>query len=54
VIPAGPQKLFIGMVDSSREAGFDYSLEQEVDFLPGQHVVVEFDSIAQSFVFKEK
>jgi coenzyme F420-reducing hydrogenase delta subunit len=54
VIPAGPQKLFIGMVDSSREAGFDYSLEQEVDFAPGQHVVVEFDSIAQSFVFKEK
>ena len=54
VIPAGKQKLFIGMVDSRREEGFDYSLEQEVDFLPGQHVVVEFDSITQSFVFKEK
>jgi hypothetical protein len=54
VIPAGTQKLFIGMVDSGREEGFDYSLEQEVDFLPGQHVVVEFDSITQSFVFKEK
>ncbi|MEE8495468.1 MAG: cytochrome b N-terminal domain-containing protein, partial [Xanthomonadales bacterium] len=52
VIPAGKQKLFIGMVDSGREEGFDYSLEQEIDFLPGQHVVVEFDSIQQSFVFK--
>jgi len=54
VIPAGKQKLFIGMIDSDRKQGFDYSLEQEVDFVPGQHVVVEFDSIAQSFVFKEK
>lgn len=54
VIPAGKQKLFIGMIDSDREQGFDYSLEQEIDFLPGQHVVVGFDSIAQSFVFKER
>lgn len=54
VIPAGKQKLFIGMIDSRREEGFDYSLEQEVDFLPGQHVVVEFDSIQQSFVFKQE
>ena len=42
------------MIDSGREEGFDYSLEQEIDFLDGQHVVVEFDSITQSFVFKEK
>ena len=54
VIPAGKQKLFIGMIDSRREEGFDYSLEQEIDFLPGQHVVVEFDSIHQTFVFKEE
>jgi len=54
VIPAGKQNLFIGMVDSGREEGFDYSLEQEIDFLPGQHVVVEFNSIEQSFVFKEE
>ena len=54
VIPAGKRKLFISMIDSGREEGFDYSLEQEIDFAPGQHVVVEFDSIAQSFVFKEK
>jgi hypothetical protein len=54
VIPAGKRKLFISMIDSGREEGFDYSLEQEIDFAPGQHVVVEFDSIAQSFIFKEK
>jgi ferredoxin len=54
VIPKGKQKLFIGMVDSGREEGFDYSLEKEIDFLAGQHVVVEFDSIEQSFVFKEE
>jgi quinol-cytochrome oxidoreductase complex cytochrome b subunit/coenzyme F420-reducing hydrogenase delta subunit len=54
VIPAGKQKLFIGMIDSHRDEGFDYSLEQEIDFSPGQHVVVEFDSIQQAFVFKEE
>ncbi len=50
VIPAGKQKLFIGMIDSNREQGFDYSFEQELDFLPGQHIVVEFNNTLQSFV----
>jgi ferredoxin/coenzyme F420-reducing hydrogenase delta subunit len=54
VIPAGRQKLFIGMNDSGREQGFDYTLEQEINFVPGQHVVVEFDDVAQSFIFKER
>ena len=52
VIPAGKQKLFIGMIDSRREEGFDYSLEQEIDVAPVQQVVVEVDSMQQSFVWK--
>jgi coenzyme F420-reducing hydrogenase delta subunit len=52
VLPAGRQRLLISMIDSSREAGFDYLLEKEIDFIPGQHVVIEFDSMKNSFVFK--
>jgi len=52
-VQAGPQKLFIGMTDSDRESGFDYTLEKEVDLAPGQHLVVNFDGMAQQFVFKQ-
>jgi ferredoxin/coenzyme F420-reducing hydrogenase delta subunit len=52
VLPAQKQRLLISMIDSGREEGFDYLLEQEVDLVPGQHVVIEFDSIKSSFVFK--
>ncbi len=53
-LPAGKQRLFIGMIDSSRSEGFDYSLEQEIDLMPGQHLVVNFDGTQQKFVFKQE
>ena len=58
-VDAGPQRLFIGMTDSGADrhdgpAGeFDFQLEQTVDLAPGQHLVVEFDDIQQSFVFRQ-
>jgi quinol-cytochrome oxidoreductase complex cytochrome b subunit/coenzyme F420-reducing hydrogenase delta subunit len=53
-LPAGKKRLFIGMIDSSRSEGFDYSLEQEIDLTPGQHLVVNFDGTQQKFVFKQE
>jgi ferredoxin/coenzyme F420-reducing hydrogenase delta subunit len=53
-LAAGEQRLFIGMVDSRRDEGFDYSLEQEVELEPGQHLVVNFDSTQQKFVFRQE
>jgi len=53
-LPAGKQRLFIGMIDSSRSKGFDYSLEQEIDLTPGQHLVVNFDGTQQKFVFRQE
>ena len=58
-VDAGRQRLFIGMTDSGADrhdgpAGeFDFQLEQTVDLAPGQHLVVEFDDIQQSFVFRQ-
>jgi ferredoxin/coenzyme F420-reducing hydrogenase delta subunit len=48
------QRLFIGMNESGISPEFDYSLEQEVDLAPGEHVVVEFDGTRKSFVFKQE
>ncbi len=48
------QKLFIGMNESGQSPEFDFSLEQEVDLAPGEHLVVEFDDIQKSFVFKQE
>jgi hypothetical protein len=53
-LAAGKQRLFVGMIDSDRKEGFDYSLEQEVDLAPGQHLVVNFDSTGQEFVFRQE
>ncbi len=54
LLAAGTQRLFIGMIDSNSSAGFDYSLEQEVDLAPGQHLVVNFDGVRQKFVFRQE
>jgi hypothetical protein len=48
-IPAGKQKMFIGMNDRGQADSFDYSLARVVDLAPGQHVVVEFDSERGAF-----
>jgi hypothetical protein len=50
---AGRQRLFISMIDSNRAEGFDYSLEQEVDLAPGQHMVINFDNAQQNFIFRQ-
>jgi quinol-cytochrome oxidoreductase complex cytochrome b subunit/coenzyme F420-reducing hydrogenase delta subunit len=54
LLAAGTQRLFIGMIDSNSSEGFDYSLEQEVDLQPGQHLVVNFDGVRQKFVFRQE
>ena len=53
-VEGASQRLFIGMNESGESPEFDYSLEQEVDLAPGKHLVVEFDDIQQSFVFKQE
>lgn len=53
-VPAGVQRLFVGMSDSVREDGFDYTLEQEVILQPGEHLVVNFDNNQQQFVFRQE
>ena len=51
-VRAGEHRMFIGMNDSGRKAGFDFQLETSMKLVPEQHVVVEFDSERQSFVFR--
>jgi len=51
-IPAGSHDLFIGMSDSGREQGYDFTGETEFTLAEGQHVVVEFDHLTQSFIFR--
>jgi len=53
-VEGGNQHLFIGMNETGESPDFDFTLEQEVELAPGKHLVVEFDDIQQSFVFKEE
>ena len=52
-VQGGSQHLFIGMNETGESPDFDFTLEQEVELAPGKHLVVEFDDIQQSFVFKQ-
>jgi len=49
---AGPHRLFIGMRDSDRQAGFDYQQETRVAFEPSQHLLIEFDQEQKMFLFR--
>jgi len=51
-IPAGEHQLFIGMSDSGRKDGFDYSDQTLFTLTSGQHMVVEFDHLNKSFIFR--
>ena len=51
-LPAGKHQLFIGMSDSARKDGFDYSGQTELALEEGQHVVVEFDHLNKAFIFR--
>jgi ferredoxin/coenzyme F420-reducing hydrogenase delta subunit len=53
-LEAGKQRLFVGMNERGEPGEFDYSLEEEVDLEPGQHLVVEFDPIQKSFLFRQE
>ena len=53
-VAAGRQRLFVGMTDSDRSEGFDYSHEQEINLAPGKHLVVNFDSDQKKFEFKQE
>lgn len=50
-IPAGTHQLKIQMRDSVRE-GYDYTEEQQIDFKPGQMLVIGFDENAARFSLK--
>jgi len=51
-LPAGSHKFSIGMSDSGREEGFDYQGQTELILIEGQHVVVEFNCLQESFSFR--
>ncbi len=51
-LPAGSHELFIGMSDSGRDQGFDYTGQTEFTLVEGQRVVVEVDHEQQTFVFR--
>jgi coenzyme F420-reducing hydrogenase delta subunit len=51
-IPAGRHTLFVGLNERGEPEGWHYALEQAVDLIPGQHVVVEFDSTRQAFRYR--
>ena len=51
-LPAGSHELFIGMSDSGREKGFDYSGQTTFTLSEGQHAVVEFDHLQKTFIFR--
>jgi hypothetical protein len=51
-IPAGSHELFIGMSDSGSEKGFDYTGQTGFTLAKGQHMVVEFDHLQKTFIFR--
>ena len=51
-LPAGSLNLFIGMSDSGRGEGHDYTGQTEFTLAEGQHVVVEFDHLQKIFIFR--
>jgi quinol-cytochrome oxidoreductase complex cytochrome b subunit/coenzyme F420-reducing hydrogenase delta subunit len=52
LVTAGRHRLFIGMRDSDRTSGFDYQREEEILLEANQHLVVEFDDVQKTFVFR--
>lgn len=51
-VTAGKHRLFIGLRDSDRNSGFDYQREEEILLEANQHLVVEFDNLQKTFVFR--
>ncbi len=51
-IDAGPHELFIGMNDSGGGKAFDYEKKTVQDIWPGQNLLIDFDELQQTFVFR--
>ena len=51
-IDAGPHELFIGMNDSGGGKAFDYEMKTAQDIWPGQNLVIDFDELQRTFVFR--
>ena len=51
-LPAGNHELAIEMSDSGRSKGFDFSGQSNITLAKGQHVVVEFDHLQKTFIFR--
>ncbi len=51
-VAAGQRRLFVGLSDSDRVAGFDYEREVEIDIDAGRHLVIGFDADGKEFLFQ--
>ena len=51
-LPDGGHVLSIGMSDSGRTEGFDFKGQSKITLAPGQHLVVEFDHLQKTFIFR--
>ena len=51
-VNAGKRRVFIGMRDSGLTEGFDIQQEVQVDLAERQQLLIEFDELTQSFLFR--
>jgi hypothetical protein len=49
---AGRHELFVGMNDSGGEDEFDFVLQSNLALARGQNLVIDFDELQQTFVFR--
>jgi hypothetical protein len=42
VVAPGRHRVRVRLRDSRREEGFDYEMEEDIDLVPGQHLIVDF------------
>lgn len=42
VVAPGRYRVTVRLRDSRREEGFDYQMEEDIELVPGQHLVVDF------------
>ncbi|MGI9204352.1 MAG: hypothetical protein ACR2Q3_10105 [Woeseiaceae bacterium] len=51
-LSAGEYRLFIGMNDSGRDAGFDYEHTADLRIGAGQNLVIGFNNLSKTFVIE--
>lgn len=52
VLP-GPHRLRLGLRDTARDTGFDYTRSFDVTLVPTQHLTIDFDSGAGGFFLRD-